>query len=893
MTSSINAGTGSGAYFGMSRARIDVWGDIADTARRLAAPGLGAGARAEVSERLAASIAQATRYARYYSFPDQSTLGRITELLESASYLELVRLVSSIGHRLADDRCTLASVEDLDAGPVIELRPRFDLLVVTDAPHVEQETLLSAMLAEQRAEDEFVYGIVMVPSLEDALVAVLVNPDIQAVVVRPEFQSSSTADPELVRSLVPAVDADRFDALATEDRLIEIADRLRRSRPELDLYLVERTSVEELALLVGDRYKAVFLQQEDILDLHLSILHGIADRYRTPFFTALTEYSRQPTGVFHAMPISRGNSVVNSKWIREMAEFYGLNIFLAETSSTAGGLDSLLDPRGPIKEAQELAARAFGAQRSYFVTNGTSTANKIVTQALVAPDDVVLVDRNAHKSHHYAQVLAGSNVAYLNSYSLDEYSMYGAISLPDIKRALLAYRREGRLDEVRMIALTNCTFDGIVYDVERVMTECLAIKPDLVFLWDEAWFAFARCHPVFRQRTAMAAAERLAARFQSPQYRAEYARHRAELDAANDADLLTMNLLPDPDRVRLRVYATQSTHKTLTSLRQGSMIHIFDEDFANRSQRAFYEAYMTHTSTSPNYQILASLDIGRRQVELEGFELVQRQVELAMKVRNAVASHPLLSKYFRVLGSDDLIPAQFRASSGCPLAESPAAMDAAWQREEFVLDPSRITIGIGATGIDGDTFRTSYLMDGAGIQVNKTTRNSILAMTNIGTTRSAVSCLLRALLGIATDLEQAAALADPIEQDAQAARVEALTQAPPPLPDFSRFHAAFRARPNGETADGNLRKAFFLAYENVNCEFLTAAEVRARLQSGGSVVSAGFVTPYPPGFPVLVPGQEFNTAILDFMQALDTKEIHGLDPVRGYRVFTGAALEAK
>src|SRR5213078_693356 len=113
--------------------------------------------------------------------------------------------------------------------------------------------------------------------------------------------------------------------------------------------------------------------------------------------------------------------------------------------------------------------------------------------------------------------------------------------------------------------------------------------------------------------------------------------------------------LPDPATVRLRVYATQSTHKTLSALRQGSMIHLFDQDFGHRNEEAFREAYMTHTSTSPNYQILASLDVGRRQVELEGFELVQKQVDHAMALRERIATHTLLKKYFRFLATGDLI----------------------------------------------------------------------------------------------------------------------------------------------------------------------------------------------------------------------------------------------
>ena len=258
---------------------------------------------------------------------------------------------------------------------------------------------------------------------------------------------------------------------------------------------------------------------------------GVAARYRAPFFNALRNYSSRPTGVFHALPISHGNSIVKSHWIRDMVDFYGLEIFLAETSATCGGLDSLLEPTGPLREAQQLAAHTFGSRHTYFVTNGTSTANKIVVQALVQPGDIVLVDRNCHQSHHYGLMLAGAMVTYLDAYPMNEYSMYGAVPLREIKRRLLALRRAGKLDRVKMLLLTNCTFDGIVYDVQRVMEECLAIKPDLVFLWDEAWFAFARFHPVYRPRTAMRAARTLAERLRLPDYRERYDKPRPRRSA--------------------------------------------------------------------------------------------------------------------------------------------------------------------------------------------------------------------------------------------------------------------------------------------------------------------------------------------------------------------------
>ena len=224
-------------------------------------------------------------------------------------------------------------------------------------------------------------------------------------------------------------DDEDVEGLRPENYGPELCRLIAKVRPELDAYLVTDRSVESIAGLDLGLCRRVFYNQEDFLELHLNILRGVQARFKTPFFTALVEYSRQPTGVFHAMPISRGKSISRSHWIQDMGAFYGPNIFLAETSATSGGLDSLLEPHGPIKEAQELAARAFGAKHTFFATNGTSTCNKVVVQGLVRPGDIVLVDRDCHKSHHYGMVLAGAQVVYLDSYPLNEYSMYGAVPL--------------------------------------------------------------------------------------------------------------------------------------------------------------------------------------------------------------------------------------------------------------------------------------------------------------------------------------------------------------------------------------------------------------------------------------------------------------------------------
>ena len=758
-----------------------------------------------------------------------------------------------------------------------------------------QERTLRANLAQmRRPEDPFIYEAVVVPSMEDAVIAILVNHNIQSVVVRFGFDLRSKSHLSILNRYLSRVGDEDLEGLEPEDYGPELCRLIHKIRPELDVYLVTDQSVEEIAGTDLGNCRRVFYNTEDFTELHLNILRGVSARYETPFFNALKAYSRQPTGVFHALPISRGKSIARSHWIQDMGDFYGANIFMAETSATSGGLDSLLEPTGPIKKAQVLAARAFGSQRTFFSTNGTSTCNKIVVQAIARPGDIILVDRDCHKSHHYGFVLAGAEVVYLDSYPLHPWSMYGAVPLREIKKQLLDLKKQGLLDRVRMLLLTNCTFDGIVYNVERVMEECLAIKPDLIFLWDEAWFAFARFEPTYRMRTAMHCAQAMRDYYRSDDYRERYREHAADIDGADDEKLLDARLMPDPDKVRIRVYATQSTHKTLTALRQASMIHVHDQDFKGEVEQVFGEAFMTHTSTSPNYQLIASLDVGRRQVELEGFEFVQKQVNAAMVMRRTISDHPLLKKYFTVLSAEEMIPAGYRESGMRVYWDAEAGWSdffAAWSNDEFVLDPTRITLAIGLTGVDGDTFKTKVLMDRYGIQVNKTSRNTVLFMTNIGTTRSSVAYLIEVLVKIARELDQQLDDASPMEHRAFERKVHSLVEDLPALPDFSRFHSAFR--PYGDIAPaGDLRSAFFLAYDESKCEYLPlhGEELENLMASGRELVSTAFVIPYPPGFPILVPGQVISSEIIDFMRNLDVKEIHGYRPDLGLRVFKDAAL---
>ena len=270
-------------------------------------------------------------------------------------------------------------------------KPYFEVMIVDDVNEHQERWLKSNIRSMRRAEDAFIYEAVVVPSLQDALVGILFNHNIQAIIVRPGLTLASNVESDILAPyLKRAGGAKSIDDIAPEDYGPELCRLVARVRPELDAYLVTDRSVEDVAGLDLGICRRVFYNQEDFMELHLNILRGVQARYKTPFFTALKEYSKQPTGVFHAMPISRGKSISRSHWIQDMGAFYGPNIFMAETSATSGGLDSLLEPHGPIKEAQELAARAFGSKQTFFATNGTSTCNKIVVQALVRPDDIVL-----------------------------------------------------------------------------------------------------------------------------------------------------------------------------------------------------------------------------------------------------------------------------------------------------------------------------------------------------------------------------------------------------------------------------------------------------------------------------------------------------------------------
>ena len=892
-------------FFMTSSMRLDRWRDLNAKAQTWAAEARGPKAH---SGRVAveAALQEVRPLEDFFAYPGPRLMKTLADRIASDDALGVGRLVRRMSGSLLSGAYRYDGAEwetSDDAAPAVGdrlplaphgadgRRPYFETLFVTTAPSANLPQIAHEIRRLRRAEDPMIYEPVLVGSVEDALLATILNGKIESVVIYDGVPVPSQHDVPLLRDFLTSHLQLDASTLAPREIGTALASMIKRIRPELDIYLLTDREVEKLA---GDpaasMIRRVFYEVEELMEVHLNILEGIGERYSTPFFDNLKRYAARPIATFHALPIARGKSIIKSNWIHDMGEFYGQNLFLAETSATTGGIDSMLEPTGNIKVAQEKFARAIGADHVFFVTNGTSTSNKMVYQAVTKPGDIVIADRNCHKSHHYGMVLSGAQPLYVEAFPMTEYSMYGAVPLRTIKKALLDLKAEGRLDRVKMLTLTNCTFDGHVYNTRRVMEECLAIKPDLLFLWDEAWFGFARFSPFLRPRTGLGAAAAIEEWRDSPEalkaYEAQVAEIGEELDPA-DASLLDRRLVPDPRKIRIRVYETDSVHKSMSALRQGSIVAVRDEDYSQHVS-AFREAVFIHASTSPNAQIIASLDVARRQMELEGYELVMKAIEIALTIRREITEHPIISKYFSVLGADAMVPAEFRVSGFkdffTPGSTWLTAVKSVHE-DEFFLDPTRMTVVCGTAGFDGTSFK-GLLASKYNIQLNKTSRNSVLLQSNINNTRSDVALLIKVLLEISQGIEAHLAEGGESENAAFAAKVKSLMTDVPDLPNFSRFHDSYREDPNSITLEGDMRGAFFAAYDESGCEYIPLMDpkIDERLANGPEMVSANFVIPYPPGFPIMVPGQVIEADTIGFMRKLDVKEIHGYNGARGLKL---------
>ncbi len=750
------------------------------------------------------------------------------------------------------------------------LKPYFEVLIIHPDPD-EYELLYRNSLANfKTSQDDYLFDVLFVDNYYDAIIAILSNSDIQACIYLDVLKTQKQTPFVFESSFSPF-----FQGVVENDNdlTISLKKHITHLRPEIDHYYMSEGFASEQQQATFDRI--IYAQSTNLFaDIHELILSGIEQRYSTPFFDALRSYAKRPKGSFHALPISQGQSIQSSCWIRDVADFYGEGIFSAETSSTLGGMDSIMDPKGSISQAQNKASQLFQSKKTYFITNGTTTANKIVMQANLHPDDIVLVSSDCHKSIPYSVLLSGATPIFLETYPLNQYDLYGCVTLKRIKQVLLDLKKQGQLHRVKQITLTNSTFDGVIYDVKRYMMDILAIKPDIIFHWDEAWFSFGYFNPLYQGKTAMSSANALLLMQSDVQYREVYDKWRTSVEL-DEEYILNNDLYPDPDQFKVRVYATQSIHKTLTAFRQASMLHTFDVEF---SEDDFYEAYRTHTSTSPNYQIIASLDFARRQMSLEGYAMVKKSLQLAWQLRQQIKSSEHLCRYFKVLDDEQLVPAEY----GDQVATNEGAamfypeVYRCYRERLFAVDPTRITVDISATGIDGPNFR-QMLMTQYDIQVNKTSHNTILFIVNIGVDDNNIQYLLESLHHITNKLDNSPSITGHEKYIANL----------PLTRNYHRKFVAFQSEEKNNFQAVELRRAYYAGMKSENITFMPlTTELMKQVMNDFKLVSAGFITPYPPGFPIIVPGQLITYDILLYLQNIQIKEIHGYHAEQGLKIFS-------
>lgn len=248
-------------------------------------------------------------------------------------------------------------------------QPRCDVLIVDNLSFQEQQALPEGLRGVQGPDDKFVYKVLVVHSIDDALNAVLDDPEVQACVIRYKLTGQSDYDSDaLVRNVAGLTQMALANQPEVEPSLL-LGRVIKELRPEIDQFLVTGHNEQITPKQETRHVHRVFDNDTAYIEQHNAILQAIDRRFDAPLFAALREYSHKSIESFHALPIAQGRSLLGSQWMAELVDFFGTNVFMAESSATSGGLDSLHRPRGPIRQATQYAARAFGAQESFFVTN--------------------------------------------------------------------------------------------------------------------------------------------------------------------------------------------------------------------------------------------------------------------------------------------------------------------------------------------------------------------------------------------------------------------------------------------------------------------------------------------------------------------------------------------
>jgi arginine decarboxylase len=567
------------------------------------------------------------------------------------------------------------------------------------------------------------------------------------------------------------------------------------------------------------------------------------DSLPPPFFKALTHYAADGSYSWHCPGHSGGVAFLKSPVGQMFHQFFGENMLRADVCNAVDELGQLLDHTGPVAASERNAARIYNCDHLYFVTNGTSTSNKIVWNSTVAPGDIVVVDRNCHKSVLHSIIMTGAIPVFLMP-TRNHFGIIGPIPKAEFEWENIKKKIEAnpfatdKNAKPRVLTITQSTYDGVLYNVEEIK-EMLDGKIDTLH-FDEAWLPHATFHDFYGDYHAIGA-----------------------------------------DRPRCKesmIFSTQSTHKLLAGLSQASQILVEDAENTKLDRDVFNEAYLMHTSTSPQYSIIASCDVAAAMMEAPGgTALVEESIMEALDFRRAmrkVDEEWGADWWFKVWGPNDLSEEGIEEREAWMLKANERWHGFGNLAEGFnMLDPIKATIITPGLDVDGDfsdefgipaAIVTKYLAE-HGVIVEKTGLYSFFIMFTIGITKGRWNTMVAALQQFKDDYDKNQPLWKVLpEFVAKHPRYEMTG-----LKDLcTQIHEIYKkndvARLTTEMYLSNMVPA--MKPTDAFAKMAHRKIDRVMIDDLESRITAVLLTPYPPGIPLLIPGEQFNTIIVNYLK---------------------------
>jgi arginine/lysine/ornithine decarboxylase len=567
-----------------------------------------------------------------------------------------------------------------------------------------------------------------------------------------------------------------------------------------------------------------------------------------PFFKALLDYAEDGSYSWHCPGHSGGVAFLKSPVGQMYHQFYGENMLRADVCNAVEELGQLLDHNGAIGESERNAARIFNADHCFFVTNGTSTSNKMVWHHTVAPDDVVVVDRNCHKSVLHAIIMTGAVPVFLKP-TRNHYGIIGPIPQSEFEpEAIQAKIKANPLLKgvnpkkaiPRVLTLTQSTYDGVLYNTETIKQMLDGYIPNLHF--DEAWLPHAAFHPFYGTYHAMG-------------------KKRAR-------------------PVHSMVYSTQSIHKLLAGISQASHVLVQDSQKNKLDRHLFNEAYLMHTSTSPQYSIIASCDVAAAMMEPpSGTALVEESIAEALDFRRAmrkVDEEYGKDWWFKVWGPDELV------DDGIGRADSwvikGTGKTSKWHgfgklADGFnMLDPIKATIVTPGLDLDGKfdnagipaSIVTKFLAE-HGVIVEKTGLYSFFIMFTIGITKGRWNSLLTALQQFKDDYDRNQPMWRILPEFCQKYKKYERMGLRDLCQHVHTLYAKYDiARLTTDMYLSDLTPA--MKPSDAYAQIARRNTERVSVDALEGRITTSLLTPYPPGIPLLVPGEVFNKKIVDYLK---------------------------